>query len=282
MAVDVGRLRPLLAAAHPSVDVEGARVVDSGWDFVVLDTGDWVFRVPRRPAVAAALRVERRLLALLAPRLPLPVPDLSLHTLRDGTPYAMAPRLPGESATCDDAPAIGAEIAALLTALHAVDPTDAALLGLAMPGTLDLDLLADRAAAEVVPLLAWDAVAALRAAFAVLREPIAAPVVVHADLGLSNVLVSDGRVSGVLDWTDAHVGDPAMDLAWFVQCLGVAAARSALAAYVPPAGVDVETLWRRAAAHAAVQPVHAVLYGLDHGDAAYVQRQLARLAPDGR
>jgi aminoglycoside phosphotransferase (APT) family kinase protein len=161
--------------------------------------------------------------------------------------------------------------------LHAVDPTDAVLLGLAMPGKLDLDLLAARAAAEVVPLLPWDAVTALRAAFAVLREPIAAQAVVHADLGLSNILVNDGRVSGVLDWTDAHVGDPAMDLTWFVQCLGVPAARAALAAYQPPDGVDAETLWRRAAAHATVQPVHAVLYGLDHGDDAYVRRQLRRL-----
>jgi aminoglycoside phosphotransferase (APT) family kinase protein len=277
MAVDVAAVRAALAEAHPGIDVAGARVVDNGWDFVVLDTGAWVFRVPRRAAVAATLRVERLLLALLRSRLPLPVPDLSLHALPDGTPYALAPRLPGEPATGADAAWVGAAVVPLLTALHAVDPTDAVLLGLAMPAKLDLDLLAARAAAEVVPLLPWDAVTALRAAFAVLSEPIPVHAVVHADLALSNILVSERRVSGILDWTDSHVGDPAMDLTWFVQSLGVPAARAALAAYVSPEGVDAETLWRRAAAHATVQPVHAVLYGLDHGNDAYVRKQLARI-----
>jgi aminoglycoside phosphotransferase (APT) family kinase protein len=268
-----------LAAAHPALGVESARVVDTGWDFVVYDTGDWVVRVPRRPEVAAALAVERRLLALLAPRLPVPVPELSLHALADGTAYVLYPRLPGRVASCEDAAPLGGAVAGVLTALHAVDVTDALLLGAPATGAVNLDLLADRAAAEVVPLLPWEAVAALRTAFAELREPPPVEVLVHGDFGESNLLVSRGALAGVIDWTDAHVGDPALDLAWFVQCLGVVAARSALAAYVPPAGADADVLWRRAVAHATVQPVHAVLYGLDRGDASYVRRQLGRLLP---
>lgn len=277
MIGDAAALRTFLAAAHPTIALGHARSVETGWDFVVLDTGDWVFRVPRRPAVAAALEVERRLLAFLAPRLPVAVPEMSLHVLPDGTPYGLAPRLPGHGASCGDTPSVAADVAGLLTALHAVDAGDGVLLGLAMPGKLDLDVLADRAAAEVVPLLPWGAVEALRSAFAVLREPMPVEVVVHADLGESNILVSEGRVSGVIDWTDAHVGDPSLDVAWFVQCLGRDAARVALGGYSPPDGLDPDVLWCRAVAHATVQPVHAVLYGLDHGDPSYVQRQLARL-----
>jgi aminoglycoside phosphotransferase (APT) family kinase protein len=237
-----------------------------------------VFRVPRRPEAAAVLRVERRLLALLAPRLPVPVPvpELSLHALPDGTPYGLYPRLPGEPATCDDCPALAPDVAALLTALHAVEPADALVLGLAAPGSVDLGVLADRAAAEVVPLLPWGSVAALRRAFAVLREPPPVEVVVHGDLGEANLLVAGGRLAGVVDWSDAHVGDPAVDLSWFVQCLGPDGARAALAAYRPPC--DAAPLWECAVAHATVQPVHAVLYGLDHGLESYVRRQLARLA----
>jgi aminoglycoside phosphotransferase (APT) family kinase protein len=268
-----------LAAAHHGIAFADAVVVDTGWDFAVVDTGEWVFRLPRREPVVAALRIERRLLALLAHRLPLPVPEMSLHTLADGTVYALYPRLPGEPSGCDDAAAIGGDVATLLTALHAVEPADALVLGLAAPGTLDLDLLARRASAEVVPLLPWEAVTALHEAFATLREPAPAEVLVHADLGEANLLVSGGRLTGVLDWTDAHLGDPAMDLTWFVQCLGEAGARAALARYEPPAGIDVDVLWRRAIAHATVQPVHAVLYGLDRDDAPYVRRQLSRLVP---
>ena len=42
------------------------------------------------------------------------------------------------------------------------------------------------------------------------------PVWVHGDLLPGNVLVRDGRLSGVIDWSAAGVGDPACDamLAW--------------------------------------------------------------------
>lgn len=283
-----------LAAAHPAIDFADAVVVDTGWDFVVVDTGAWVFRVPRREPVAAALKVERLLLALLAPRLPVPVPEMSVHTLYPttaltrgrgdpeepgGTTYGLYPRLPGSPSACGDAEAVAGDVARLLTALHSMDPLDALVIGLAAPGKLDLDVLARRATAEVVPLLPWEAVLALREAFAALREPPEREAVVHADLGEANLLVDDGRLTGVVDWTDAHVGDPAQDLSWFVQCLGVAGARAAFAGYEPPEGTDADTLWRRAVAYATVQPVHAVLYGLDRGNASYVRKQLARLVP---
>jgi len=283
-----------LAGAHPAIDFADAVVVESGWDFVVVDTGAWVFRVPRREPVAAALKVERLLLALLAPRLPVRVPEMSVHTLYPtttltrgrgdpeetrGTTYGLYPRLPGEPSGCEDAEPIAADVARLLTALHAVDPLDALVIGLAAPGKLDLDALAQRATAEVVPLLPWEAVSALREAFATLREAPEREAVVHADLGEANLLVCQGRLTAVIDWTDAHVGDPAQDLSWFVQCLGPEGARAAFAAYEPPAGTDVDTLWRRAVAYATVQPVHAVLYGLDRDDASYVRKQLSRLVP---
>jgi len=266
-----------LAAAHPGISFESVRVVETGWDFVVVDTGAWVFRVPRGEWAASHLRVERRLLALLRPRLPYRVPDMSLHAAADGTPYALYPRLDGTPSTCAESLAVAPDVASLLTALHRIELGDALVLGLAAPGKLDLDVLARRASAEVVPLLPWASVAALHDAFAVLRAPAPTEVVVHGDLGEANLLVSDGRLAGVLDWSDAHVGDPAMDLTWFVQCLGVDQARAALAAYVPPSGAGADVLWRRAVAHATVQPVHAVLWGLDHGRPSYVARQLARI-----
>lgn len=37
---------------------------------------------------------------------------------------------------------------------------------------------------------------------------------VHGDFRLGNLMVDDGRVTGVLDWELAHVGDPREDLGW--------------------------------------------------------------------
>jgi aminoglycoside phosphotransferase (APT) family kinase protein len=35
-------------------------------------------------------------------------------------------------------------------------------------------------------------------------------VLVHGDVGPAHILLLDGVVSGIIDWSDAHIGDPAM------------------------------------------------------------------------
>ncbi|MEV6622827.1 aminoglycoside phosphotransferase family protein [Amycolatopsis sp. NPDC051106] len=64
----------------------------------------------------------------------------------------------------------------------------------------------------------FDAAAALACWAAALDAPpwTGPPSWVHADLMPSNLLLRDGRLSGVLDWATAGVGDPACDLipAW--------------------------------------------------------------------
>ena len=45
-----------------------------------------------------------------------------------------------------------------------------------------------------------------------------APCVTHGDLGPEHVLVSaSGDLSGVLDWEEVGIGDPAWDFAWWVH-----------------------------------------------------------------
>lgn len=46
--------------------------------------------------------------------------------------------------------------------------------------------------------------------------------VLHNDFGPHNILVEGDRVSAVLDWEIARLGDPAEDLSFFVQCAGSA------------------------------------------------------------
>lgn len=44
-------------------------------------------------------------------------------------------------------------------------------------------------------------------------------VLVHGDFGLHNALFDDGRLSGMLDWERAHLGNPAEDLAYLKPAL---------------------------------------------------------------
>jgi aminoglycoside phosphotransferase (APT) family kinase protein len=39
-------------------------------------------------------------------------------------------------------------------------------------------------------------------------------VLLHGDLGPEHLLCANGRLAGVIDWGDARIGDPALDLAW--------------------------------------------------------------------
>jgi aminoglycoside phosphotransferase (APT) family kinase protein len=44
----------------------------------------------------------------------------------------------------------------------------------------------------------------------------ARPTLVHGDFRAGNLLFDGGRITGLLDWEFAHIGDPARDLAWLM------------------------------------------------------------------
>ncbi|WP_221447198.1 phosphotransferase [Saccharothrix violaceirubra] len=88
----------------------------------------------------------------------------------------------------------------------------------------------------------------------------------HNDIGHEHVLVADGAVSGVIDWTDAAVVDPAYDHGLLFRDLGPAA----LAA--TPAD-----LRERAVFHARCALLEDLAYGTEHGIDLYVRKSLASL-----
>jgi aminoglycoside phosphotransferase (APT) family kinase protein len=60
---------------------------------------------------------------------------------------------------------------------------------------------------------AWDDVAAaLRAA----EPPALAPAVVHGDFRLGNMLATGARINAVIDWELWTIGDPRVDVGWFL------------------------------------------------------------------
>ena len=103
------------------------------------------------------------------------------------------------------------------------------------------------------------------------------PVWVHGDLLPGNVIVREGRLTGIIDWSAAGLGDPACDvmLAWSLPPEARAAYRAAL-------GVD-EATWVRARGWAVEQAVNFIPYYADtipDGVAAARRRLDAVLADD--
>jgi aminoglycoside phosphotransferase (APT) family kinase protein len=279
MSLPLAELRERL----PGLVGERVDSISQGWDSEVhVVDGRWVVRVPRRPQVAAEVRAEIALLSELAPTLPVAVPE----------PVAVGPPDAGWFAYrfIDGRPiqpgAAVDEVAAFLSALHRFPVERAVELGLRSPDWQAA--LADRLdefSSRVAPLLDPDERARALDRFAAFQSEPAnfafRPAVIHADLGPEHLLCGpDGRLVGVIDWTDAQVGDPALDFAWLLTGLGERFASDLLAAY--DGEVD-ESFRARVAFFHLLGPWHEVLYGVDFGLPNYVDSGLVgvreRLGP---
>ncbi|PKV89530.1 aminoglycoside phosphotransferase family protein [Streptomyces sp. TLI_146] len=228
--IDAGLVRSLLHAQHPDLAGLGLRPVEGGWDNQLWRLGDELaVRMPRTERAPELLRKEHRWLPVLAPGLPLPVPT----PLRTGEPSALFPAVwtvakwvPGEPA--DRVPVTEGHraadtLAGFLRALHKDAPAGAPAnpaRGVPLARFTDdaekgLQALASRVPAGVRDI--WeDAVSAPG-----WTRP---PVWLHGDLHPANVVVSDGTLTGVLDFGELCAGDPAADLAaaWLLLPAGSA------------------------------------------------------------
>lgn len=243
---------------------------DGGWDNrVTLVDGRWVDRTPRYPDREPQLRREVALLPWLAPLLPLPVPVpeiVSESPLTVRYAYLPGDACPGRSA------AHGAAVGGFLAALHRIDPREAGRRGAlgAAASHAEVPLTLERMAREVLPLLPSQIAPAGRALLT--RTAIDPPHtgLIHGDLGPEHIRVSDDRVTGIIDWGDSRIGDPALDLAWTGFGSDTAFADALLATYGPD-----DLLLARARDWHQLGPWHEVLYGLGEGGPAFVESGLA-------
>jgi aminoglycoside phosphotransferase (APT) family kinase protein len=243
---------------------------EGGWDNrVTLVDGRWVHRTPRFPDREPQLRREVALLPWLARLLPLPVPAPDVvcedpFTVRHA--YLPGGRCPGTS------PVHGAEIGRFLRALHTVDTSEAIRHG-ARDGDAnyaEVRRTVARMAREVLPLLPARVASWGEALLERMASPAPRTSLVHGDLGPEHIRVVDERVTGIIDWGDSGVGDPALDLAWTTLGADRAFADAVLLAYRP----DVALVARARDWHQ-LGPWHEVLYGLGEGGRGFVESGLA-------
>ncbi|MFB7600642.1 aminoglycoside phosphotransferase family protein [Streptomyces sp. NPDC056160] len=178
-------------------------------------------------------RRELRLRDLARPHLPVAVPASVAHgDWAPGLTYTLDTRIPGGTADEHDVSALGEDdLAGLLTGLRAVPVRQAETLGVPRAAPRSLQALRRMAAHCAEALGQADEFEAARlhqlappAAAQLAAQPGTA-VLVHHDLkGEHLVVAADGRVRGVLDWTDAAVGDPAEDIAGLALAVGSPAA----------------------------------------------------------
>jgi aminoglycoside 2''-phosphotransferase len=216
-----------IRAAFPTLYFSRAELIGSGDDnLVVILDGEQVARFPRSAEYRDRFAAELILLAKLEPVSPLDVPHYS-HVARDRscgvyrmiqghemTPevfFAMKP---------EDRDADLAALAAFLSALHAFPAETIANAAGAIARTWTGEQFAahyrgvTRAGiAQIVSAQALVRFDAFHDAFETVAPGPAR--LAHNDLTDDHILVRDSRIAGIIDFSDAAFGDPAIDFAWF-------------------------------------------------------------------
>ena len=217
----------LVAEQFPQwAELPVAPVASDGWDNTTFRLGDAMsVRLPSHDRYSPQVRKEQEWLPVLAPRLPLPIPE----PIAQGRPSGLFPRpwsiyrwregQPAEADCVSDLSCFAADLADFLAALSASDAGQGPA-----PGTHNffrggslltydaevraaIDILADAIDRDIVTAL-WEA--ALGSSW---DRP---PVWVHGDVAPSNLLLVHGQLAAVIDFGCAAVGDPSCDLvmAW--------------------------------------------------------------------
>ncbi|KUN88682.1 aminoglycoside phosphotransferase family protein [Streptomyces griseoruber] len=208
---------------------------------VAEEGGHWTWWVGTRHVLRLApdhdatvrQRRELRLRDLVRPHVPVAVPTGVAHgEWSPGLTYTLDTKVPGGTAEEHDVSAVGeADLAGLLGGLREVPPRQAEALGVPRTAPRSLEALRRMAVAAADTLARADEFDPGRlhqltqAGAAQLAAQPAAAVLVHHRLRGEHLVVSaDGRVRGVLDWTDAVIGDPAEDIAGLALAVGSGAA----------------------------------------------------------
>lgn len=267
--IDDALVRRLLATQLPELaDRPLARVEAWGTDHAIFRLGDDLsVRLPKIGWAAKQGEHESRWLPRLAPHLPivLPVP-IAVGEPADGYPFRwyVSPWLGGENPSPDgsvDLRQLASDLAAFVLALERIDTMDAPtpeqgrrggpLAGADRFTRHSAELLRDQTDVDAL-LAVWDA--GLHA------PPWDGPAVwVHGDVMDGNLLVRDGRLTGVIDWGGLIAGDPAAELmvAWsFFDAESRAVYRDAL-------GFVDDAMWLRGRAWAASAAIMALPYYRD-------------------
>jgi aminoglycoside phosphotransferase (APT) family kinase protein len=255
--IDADLARRLLAVQHPELADLPIAPVASGWDNAIFRLGDdLALRLPRRQVAAELVLHEQRWLPLLKDRLPLRIPaPVRIGVPQAGYPWpwSVTPWIEGETADLSPPdPDQGEVLAGFFMDLHRPAPADAprnpyrgvpladrvqAFEGRMANLAGKTDLIDDRI------LAIWtDALAAPNDA---------TPTWIQGDPHPRNVLVTDGRITAVIDWGDMAQGDRASDLGAIWMLLPERETRRRAMAACGP--VSAAT-WRRARGW-------AVLYG---------------------
>jgi aminoglycoside phosphotransferase (APT) family kinase protein len=286
-AMSVGVVRDLVSAHVPGLTVADVIPCGEGLDNVAFDVnGELIVRFRKEPGVAeraALVTTEAALLDEIAGALPVAVPvTVFVDAERGCLAYRKLPGAPlleqPRASRSAWAEVVGEVLGRSLAAMHALSAARMA----AFVGTDDAPLTEWRAdAADLYRNVAAGIPASDRAAIETFLAdepppPVARLAFSHNDLGIEHVLVEPGTgaITGIIDWSDAAMVDPAYDVGLLYRDLGPAALDTLLRCGV---GANDDGMRERAVFYARCGVLEDLAYGRETGRATYVDKSLAAL-----
>ena len=263
---------PKLAPALITARYEGC----DNYAFEVND--EWIFRFPKRADGELPLKREIALLSRVSAAVATPVPEYRFIGKPGPVfPYMFAgyPKLKGTPAielplSLREAMPLAKPMGSILFAVHSISASDARELGVVQAES-DLQSNAIEALAELAEIasvlnskLVDQCVAYLKATTSPSSPASRSSCLLHGDFSAEHILLSsDGQnIVGVIDWTDAEIGDPAFDFGYLWVWHGDPFVRAVLRHYrgdIDPAFID------RARAYGVCSAVADCYYGMTAG-----------------
>ena len=284
-----------LAARHGlTLALESIQLEESGADFLAAFADDTsgtsrVLRMPRRDDVLPRAASEGRALTLIRPLLPVAVPEWQINSQE----LIAYPRLAGTPAVVEgeayvwhvaSPPPHAAfidSLAGALAALHGASHEAAA--------AADLRVLSPSAAREAaadkietagaildVPPVIWRRWQAW-----LINDELWPPfsALIHGDLHPGHLLVDDdGRVTGIIDWTEAEVSDPAIDFVFAYWIFGEKMLRQLLQRYQSAGGRVWPGMVQQIGARQSVMPATVAIFARESGHPEYLEFARSLLA----
>ena len=189
--------------------------VTPGWDYQVLYLGDWVLRMGRTHAANRRLQYEMRKLDTLSVSLLIP------HYVERSPWGGLYRRIPGDPVTAMELKTRATQdvLGDFVTRLH--DPKN--LPTRYRTGHAEAlwrrryQILEDRIRDSVLPLLTIKRQRRAKGYFLDFFNQLNTitwePALLHGDLSRDHIMVDAGTISGIIDFGDLMVGDPAFDWA---------------------------------------------------------------------
>jgi aminoglycoside phosphotransferase (APT) family kinase protein len=238
-------VRTVLGDQFPDLALRSIEHIGSGWDFdAYLINRRLVVRFPRRAEVAERLDQEAAILRLvrssfegghLGPQVvqaEIAVPEIimrgqgSAHFPHAFFGHVFIPGVAVDDPAAHASTELAVDLARALSLIHSITPECASAIGVGHDDerceTRFRDTLDSVQQAGGICDFVPDAHAWLHGRPPLPRDYLGPPRFIHGDLSLRHILIDReaGRLRGIIDWSDAAIGDPALDFVSLVLWRG--------------------------------------------------------------